>query len=444
MKLAFSSHTILPTQLFPTDSLLALPHHGVVGLSLALHSSHTLKQRKLQSFTKPKWKNGVVAFSGSAGSSADDPDKRQSVQLYGQIERVIVDTAKRTQGTPGRWQEIQGAWVLWPIKGEPIAIVHFIGGVFVGATPQLTYRLFLECLSERGFLVIATPFASGFDHLRIADEAQFKFDRCIRAMRNDFVESLPIFGVGHSLGSLIHLLICSRYAVQRAGNVFLSFNNQGASKSIPLFSPVVVPMAQNLGPLLAQFMSSPTIRLGAEMAIKQFENLSPPLLKQVLPLVEQLQPLYMELANGKDSFTPSVGEASQLIKSYYFVGRNLLIRFKDDVIDETPELAQMLSSYSAVSSHLDMSVRTLPGDHTRPLQQVFPQVPSVMADAVSRGGELLTNLAAGTPWATVAKEMSQSLGMDPTTQHFRLQIIEDIEKLVDEVAGWIIPSLKST
>jgi len=68
---------------------------------------------------------------------------------------------------------------LGPSKQNPVAIVHFIGGVFVGATPQLSYRLFLKRLCERGFIVIATPFASGFDHLRIADETQFKFDRCI-------------------------------------------------------------------------------------------------------------------------------------------------------------------------------------------------------------------------------------------------------------------------
>jgi hypothetical protein len=30
-----------------------------------------------------------------------------------------------------------------------MAVVHFIGGVFVGATPQLSYRLFLERLCER-------------------------------------------------------------------------------------------------------------------------------------------------------------------------------------------------------------------------------------------------------------------------------------------------------
>jgi hypothetical protein len=58
------------------------------------------------------------------------------------------------------------------------------------------------------------------------------------------------------------------------------------------------------------------------------------------------------------------------IKSYYGVSRNLLIKFKDDVIDETPTLAQVLGSEAAISSMLDMSIRLLPGDHGLPLQQV--------------------------------------------------------------------------
>lgn len=37
--------------------------------------------------------------------------------------------------------------------------------------------------TNRGILVIATPYASGFDHFFIADEAQFKFDRCYRFLR---------------------------------------------------------------------------------------------------------------------------------------------------------------------------------------------------------------------------------------------------------------------
>lgn len=329
-----------------------------------------------------------------------------------------------------------------PRNGSPCAVVHFTGGVFVGAAPQLTYRLFLERLAERGFLVIATPFASGFDHLRIADEVQFKFDRCMRVIRDDNIESLPTFGVGHSMGALMQLLIGARYAVQRAGNVLISFNNKEASRAIPLFSPVIVPMAQNLGPLLSQVMASPTVRYGAEMAIKNLQNLSPPFLKQVLPLLEQLPPLYVDLVDGKDNFIPHPDETRQLIKSYYGVRRNLLVKFKDDIIDETPDLAQVLSSGSAVSSFLDMSIRTLPGDHARPLQQVLPVIPPGMADAVSRGSEILASLAAGTPWANVARDVGESFGTDLTSQGLRQQILEDIELLVEEVATWMLAYLK--
>lgn len=43
----------------------------------------------------------------------------------------------------------QGAWVLKPRKTKPRSVVHFVGGIFVGAAPQLTYRLFLEGLAEK-------------------------------------------------------------------------------------------------------------------------------------------------------------------------------------------------------------------------------------------------------------------------------------------------------
>ncbi|ERN06454.1 hypothetical protein AMTR_s00016p00259610 [Amborella trichopoda] len=350
---------------------------------------------------------------------------------------LMTDTAKQSYGgwgTSGDWSEIEGAWVLKPRSSRPTSIVHFVGGIFVGAAPQITYRLFLERLSEKGVLVVATPFASGFDHFFIADDVQFKFDRCLRFLQGS-VNELPIFGVGHSLGSVIHLLIGSRYAVNRCGNVFMAFNNKEASLAIPMFSPVIVPMAQSFGPVLSQLTSSPTVRYGAEMAMKQLESLSPPILKQVLPLVEQLPPLYMDLVKGREEFIPKPDETRRLIKSYYGISRNLLVKFKDDNIDETPVLAQVLSSESAISSGLDMSIRTLPGDHGLPLQQVFPEVPPAMADAVNKGGELLANLAVGTPWETVAREVGTSLGAE--SQVLRTQNVKDVDQLVDVIASWM-------
>ncbi len=75
-------------------------------------------------------------------------------------------------------------------------------GLFISSILQsffrfLTYNLLLS--AGRGFIVIATPFASGFDHLRIADETQFKFDRCIRSLRDDLVNQHSMFGPSVSL-----------------------------------------------------------------------------------------------------------------------------------------------------------------------------------------------------------------------------------------------------
>ncbi|XP_076890534.1 uncharacterized protein LOC143541655 [Bidens hawaiensis] len=378
----------------------------------------------------------VICRNSSDQQSNNQPEQT-GIQLYRDIERLLTETVKQSQdgwGSSGDWEEIDGAWVLRPRNTKPVAVVHFIGGIFVGAAPQLTYRLFLERLSEKGVLVIATPYASGFDHFFIADEVQFKYDRCVRTL-HETVKDLPSFGIGHSLGSVIHLLIGSRYAVQRCGNVYMAFNNKAASLAVPLFSPVLLPMAQSIGPIFSQIASSPTIRLGAEMTLKNLENLSPPIMKQVIPLIEQLPPLYMDLANGRENFSPKPEETRRLIKAYYGISRNLLVKFKDDTIDETPVLAQVLSSESVISSVLDMSIRTLPGDHGLPLQQALPDVPPSMVDAVNRSGEFWANLTAGTPLETVAKEVSSSLGIDST---FRAEISKEFDLLVDTIADWII------
>ena len=49
-------------------------------------------------------------------------------------------------------------------------MLHFVGGTFVGASPQITYRCFLQKLAARGMVVVSTPFDAGFDNGRIADQ----------------------------------------------------------------------------------------------------------------------------------------------------------------------------------------------------------------------------------------------------------------------------------
>lgn len=66
--------------------------------------------------------------------------------------------------------------------------------------------------------------------------------------------------------------------------------------------------------------------LQAEMTMKQIENLSPPIMKQVLPLVEQLPPLYMDLVKGREDFTPKPDETRRLVcKSYHLYSNFIFV-----------------------------------------------------------------------------------------------------------------------
>ena len=64
-------------------------------------------------------------------------------------------------------------------------IVHLGAGLHCYRIPYVVESHHVSFLNGRGYVIIATPYASGFDHLRIADEAQFKFDRCLRALMDD-------------------------------------------------------------------------------------------------------------------------------------------------------------------------------------------------------------------------------------------------------------------
>ena len=124
------------------------------------------------------------------------------------------------------WQEIRGTWVLVP--SNPIGIIHFLGGAFVATLPHLTYRCLLEHLADKGYLIIATPFVNTLDHIAIAKSVLLKFEYTLERLQDSGEIRklyLPIYGIGHSMGCKLHLLIGSLFSVQRAGNILISFNN---------------------------------------------------------------------------------------------------------------------------------------------------------------------------------------------------------------------------
>ncbi|WP_017315207.1 DUF1350 family protein [Mastigocladopsis repens] len=207
------------------------------------------------------------------------------------------------------WKEISGNWVLVP--RNPIGIIHFLGGAFVATAPHLTYRWLLEQLASKGYAIIATPFVNTLDHNAIAKSVLLNFERALERLYDGSTirkRSLPIYGIGHSMGCKLHLLIGSLLPVERAGNILISFNNYGARDAIPL--------------------------------IEQFN----------LAAVE---------------FTPSPLETNKLVQERYNVRRNLLLKFTNDTLDQSVALTELLKQRFPEM----VTVQTLNGTHTTPLGQ---------------------------------------------------------------------------
>ncbi len=213
------------------------------------------------------------------------------------------------------WKEISGNWVLIPPK--PVGIVHFLGGAFVATAPHVTYRLLLEAIAEKGYIVIATQFVNTFDHSAIAEQVLRNFERALIRLEERGILGngyFPIYGIGHSMGCKLHLLIGSRYPVERAGNVLISFNNFAARDAVPL---------------MEQFNTA-------------FANTS-----------------------FSVEFTPSPAQTNDIIREHYRVRRNLLIKFTNDTIDQSVILSEILQERFSEM----VTIQILAGSHTTPLGQ---------------------------------------------------------------------------
>ena len=215
------------------------------------------------------------------------------------------------------WKQIAGSWVMLPQR--PIGIVHFLGGAFVATAPNVTYRLLLEYLAEKGFAIIATPFVNTLDHNAIAQQVLLDFERVIVRLedREAAISGyLPIYGLGHSMGCKLHLLIGCSPGVERAGNILMSFNNYAARDAIPL---------------VEQFNTAVNVE-----------------------------------------FTPSPAETYSLVKENYDIRRNLLIKFSNDTLDQSAALNKLLQN-----RFKDMvTTQTLKGNHLTPLGQDVKWQPS--------------------------------------------------------------------
>jgi hypothetical protein len=205
------------------------------------------------------------------------------------------------------WRQDGSLWTLAPERpGPPAGTVEFVGGSYLAATPQISYRRLLESLARRGWRVRAWSYVPGFDHQAQANEAW----RCFRAARSPEDEerggSRPI-RLGHSLGCKMHLLAPDAGRGGR-GLVALSFNNFSAERSVPLLAE----MGQQFG--------------------------------------------------FRSEFSPSPEQTLAQIASDYRQPRNLLVRFRRDELDQSRRLLGVLNRREGDASEL----LELPGDHLTP------------------------------------------------------------------------------
>ncbi|GAB4378395.1 MAG: DUF1350 family protein [Elainellaceae cyanobacterium] len=237
------------------------------------------------------------------------------------------------------WREIYGNWILVPPR--PTAIIHFLGGAFVAAAPQITYRSLLESLAAQGYAIVATPFVNTLDHTTIAQRVMRLSNLALDQVQEMIGRrTLPIYGVGHSMGCKLHLLIGSLFPQERAGNILISFNNYPARRSIPMLEQMSH-MSRLTSQLAAQFAS----QFAAQFPDQQFPQFAAP--------------------NFEVEFTPSPEETFQLIAEQYQVPRNLLIKFTNDDIDQTRSLTTALEERFPDLT----SVQILKGNHLTPLGQ---------------------------------------------------------------------------
>ena len=188
-----------------------------------------------------------------------------------------------------RWRQLGDIWELEPAALER-GTLEFIGGSYLAASPQLSYRRLLEALASLGWRVRAWSYVPGFDH---QDQANLAWRR-FRQLRG---ADGAVLRLGHSLGCKLHLLAPDGGRGSSA-LVALSFNNFSAERSIPLL---------------------------AELG-QQF--------------------------NFRSEFSPSPEQTLTQVALTYRQPRNLLVRFNRDQIDQSKRLIGVLQARPDDASEL--------------------------------------------------------------------------------------------
>lgn len=379
-----------------------------------------------------------LATSSTATPSAAAKWMEEETRIEDEMDRSAAASASAAptaapKTTSGRtWEEIHGNYILRPASTmPPRALLHFLGGAFLGAAPQLTYRYLLERLSSRGYLIVATPYQLSFDHLKTCDEVIGKFELVAPDLARQY-GAVPVVGVGHSCGALLHMLITSLFPdTPRAANALISYNNRPVSEAIPVFEELVVPLfsdeerngsrlikaaievtrqqingqvpSDDILQQLVQSLPSPLpgvsltsllppslifiptpVRelLTTVLTRPVYEVLSntpfvsgniPSFLLQSLDVTMQIPKLIDEVQGGARDFYPTPQAMSSAARRVYRCRRTLLLQFENDALDDSVILEGYLREAESVMRmkrpmvSINLERRVLEGNHLTPL-----------------------------------------------------------------------------
>ena len=194
----------------------------------------------------------------------------------------------------------------WPYR--PVGLVEIIGGSYISIKPEVTYKKLISGFLQRNFAVHLWSYVPNFDHQLQSNQAWKQFHKSQKVLERRVGLIPKSIRLGHSLGCKLHLLAPDG-GRNCDGLVAISFNNFKAAKSIPMLREV------------------------------------------------------SQRINFQTEFSPSPAETLNLIREHYEQKNNLLIKFKNDNLDQNNLLLKLLKDRNSDKSEL---IR-LDGNHLTPV-----------------------------------------------------------------------------
>ena len=194
----------------------------------------------------------------------------------------------------------------WPSR--PVGLIELIGGSYISIKPEVTYKRLISGFLQRNFAVHSWGYIPNFDHQLQANLAWKQFRQSRKFLEKRVGLKPKSIKLGHSLGCKLHLLAPDG-GRNCDGLVAISFNNFKADKSIPLLRKI----SQKL--------------------------------------------------DFQTEFSPSPSETLNIIREHYEQINNLLIKFKNDNLDQNDLLLKSLQERPSDKSKIIL----LDGNHLTPV-----------------------------------------------------------------------------